>query len=164
MNVVFQTKLTDFIFLVSKITVEICSHEIKRRLLLGIKAMANQKSILKSRDITLLKKVCLVKAMIFPIVMCKCESWTVKKAKHRRINAFELCCWRRLLTVPWTARRLNQSILKEINPDYSLEGLKLKRQSLGHLMQSADSLENTWMLGEFEVKKETTENEIGWHH
>ena len=134
MNVVFQTKLTDFIFLVSKITVEICSHEIKRRLLLGIKAMANQKSILKSRDITLLKKVCLVKAMIFPIVMCKCESWTVKKAKHRRINAFELCCWRRLLTVPWTARRLNQSILKEINPDYSLEGLMLKLQYVGHLM------------------------------
>ena len=96
--------------------------------------MTNLESILKSRDITLLKKVCLVKAMIFPIVMCKCESWTVKKAKHRRINAFELCCWRRLLTVPWTARRLNQSILKEINPDYSLEGLMLKLQYVGHLM------------------------------
>ena len=162
MNVVFQTKLTDFIFLVSKITVEICSHEIKRRLLLGIKAMANQKSILKSRDITLLKKVCLVKAMIFPIVMCKCESWTVKKAKHRRINAFELCCWRRLLTVPWTARRLNQSILKEINPDYSLEGLMLKLQYVGHLMWRVESLEKTLMLGKIEGRRRRGWQRMRW--
>ena len=162
MNVVFQTKLTDFIFLVSKITVEICSHEIKRRLLLWIKAMANQKSILKSRDITLLKKVCLVKAMIFPIVMCKCESWTVKKAKHRRINAFELCCWRRLLTVPWTARRLNQSILKEINPDYSLEGLMLKLQYVGHLMWRVESLEKTLMLGKIEGRRRRGWQRMRW--
>ena len=113
-----------------------CSHEIKRRLLLGRKVMTNLDSILKSRDITLQTKVCLVKAMVFPIVTCECESWTVKKAEHRRTDAFELWYWRRLYRVPWTARRSNQSILKEISPEYSLEGLmlKLKLQYFGHLM------------------------------
>ena len=125
------------------------SHEIKRRLLLGRKVMTNLDSIFKSRDITLLTKVCLVKAMVFPVVMCGCESWTVKKAECRRIDAFELWYWRRLLGVPWTARRSNQSILKEINPGISLEGmmLKLKLQYFGHLMRRADSLEKTLMLG-----------------
>ena len=127
----------EFIFLGSKITVDgDCSHEIKRCLLLGRKAMTNLDSILKSRDITLLAKVYLVKAMVFPVVMYGCESWTVKKAECRRIDAFELWCWRRLLRVPWTARRFNQSILKEISLEYSLEGpmLKLKLQYFGHLM------------------------------
>ena len=119
----------DFIFGGSKITADgDCSHEIKRRLLLGRKVMTNLYSILKSRDITLLTKVCLVKAMVFPIVMYGCESWTIKKAERLRIDAFELWCWRRLLRVPWTARRSNQSILKEINPEYSLKGLMLKLQ------------------------------------
>ena len=119
--------VTDFIFLGSKITADDdCSHEIKRRLLLGRKAMTNLGSVLKSRDITLLTKVCLVKAMVFPVIVYGCESWTVKKAEHQRIDAFELWCWRRLLRVPWTARRSNQSILKEISPEYSLEGLMLK--------------------------------------
>ena len=115
-----------------------CSHKIKRRLLLGRKAMTNLDSILKRRDITLLTKVCIVKAMIFPVVMYVCESWTIKKAECQKINAFKLWCWRRLLRVPWTERRSNQSILKKINPDYSLEGLmlKLKLQYFGHLMQS----------------------------
>ena len=134
----------DFIFGGSKITaVRDCSHEIKRQLLLGRKAMTNLDSIFKSRDITLPTKVCLVKAMVFPVVMYGCESWTVKKAEHRRIDAFELWCWRRLLRVPWTARRSNQSILKEISPGCSLEGLmlKLKLQHFGHLMQRIDSLE-----------------------
>ena len=129
--------VTDFIFLGSKIAADgDCSHEIKRCLLLGRKAMPNLDSILKSRDITLLSKVHIVKAMVFPVVMYGCESWTIKKAEHQRIDAFELCCWRRLLRVPWTARRSNQSILKEINPGYSLEGLmlKLKLQYFGHLM------------------------------
>ena len=129
--------VTDFIFLGSKITVDgDCSHEIKRHLLLGRKVMTNLDSILKSRDITLLTKVCLAKAMVFPVVMYGCESWTIKKAEHRRIDAFELWCWRRCLRVPWTARRSNQSILKEISPEYSLEGLmlKLKLQYFGHLM------------------------------
>ena len=129
--------VTDFILLVSKITVDSdCSHEIKRYLLLGRKAMTNIDGILKSRDITLPTKVCLVKAMVFPIVMYECESWTVKKAEHQRIDVFELWCWRRLLRAPWTARRSNQSILKEIHPEYSLEGLmlKLKLQYFGHLM------------------------------
>ena len=118
---------TDFIFLGSKITVDSnCSHEIKRRLLLGRKAKTNLVSILKSRDITLLTKVHLAKAMVFPVVMCGCESWTVKKAEHRRIDAFPLWCWRRLLRFPWTARRSNQSILKEISPGCSLEGMLLK--------------------------------------
>ena len=129
--------VTDLIFLGSKIIADgDCSHEIKRRLLLGRKAMAHLDSILKSRDITLPTKVHLVKAMVFPVVMYECESWTIKKAEHRRIDAFELWCWRRLLRVPWTARRSNQSILKEISPDYSLEGLmlKLKLQYFEYLM------------------------------
>ena len=129
--------VSDFIFLGSKITADgDCSHEIKRRLLLGRKVMTNLDSIFKSRNITLLTKVHLVKALVFPVVMYGCESWTVKKADHRRIDAFELWCWRRLLRVPWTARRSNQSILKEISPGISLEGmmLKLKLQYFGHLM------------------------------
>ena len=139
----------DFIFLDSKYTADgDCSHEIKRCLLLGRKAMTKLDSILKSRDITLPTKVCPVKAMVFPVVMYGCESWTIKKAEHQRIDAFELCCWRRLLRVPWTARRSNQSILKEISPKYSLEGLmlKLKLQCFGHLMRRTDSLEKTVML------------------
>ena len=129
--------VTDFIFLGSKITADCdCSHEIKRRLLLGRKTMTNLDSILQSRDITLSIKVCIVKAMVFPVVMYGCESWTIKKAEHQRIDAFELRCWRRLLRVPWTARRSNQSILNEINPEYSLEGvmLKLKLQYFSHPM------------------------------
>ena len=140
--------VTDFIFLGSKITVGgEYSHEIKRHLLLGRKVVTNLNSILKSRDITLPTKVCLVKAMVFPIVVYGCESWTIKKAECRRIDAFELCCWRRLLRVPWTARRSNQSILKEISPEYSLDGLmlKLKLQYFGQLMQRADSLKKTLM-------------------
>ena len=132
--------VSDFSFLGSKITADgDCSHEIKRRLLLGRKVMTNIDSIFKSRDITLPTKVCLVKAMVFPVVMCGYESWTVKKAERRRIDAFELWCWRGLFRVPWTARRSNQSILKEISPEYSLEGLmlKLKLQYFGHLMQNA---------------------------
>ena len=134
----------------SKITADgDCSREIKRHLLLGRKVMTNLDSIFKSRDITLPTKVCLVKAMVFPVVMYGCESWTVKKVECQRIGAFELWCWRRLLRVPWTARRSNQSILKEINPGISLEGmmLKLKLQYLGHPMRRADSLEKTLMLG-----------------
>ena len=140
-----QWKLTDFIFLGSKITADgDCSHEIKRHLLLGRKAMTTLESILKSRDITLPTKGWLIKAMIFPVVVYECESWTIKKAEHQRIYAFEVWCWRRLLRVPWTAKRSNQSILKEINPENSLEGLilKLKLQYFGHLMQKADSLES----------------------
>ena len=135
--------VSDFIFWGSKITADgDCSHEIKRCLLLGRKVMTNLDSILKSRDITLPTKVRLVKAMVFPVVMYGCESWTVKKAEHRRIDAFELWCWRRLLRVPWTARRSNQSILREISPGCSMEGLilKLKLQYFGHLMLRADSL------------------------
>ena len=134
----------------SKITADgDCSHEIKRRLLLGRQVMTNLDSIFKSRDIILPTKVRLVKAMVFPVVMYGCESWTVKKAECRRIDAFELWCWRRLLTVPWTARRSKQFILKEINPGISLEGmmLKLKLQYFGHLMGRADSLEKNRMLG-----------------
>ena len=141
--------MSEFIFLGSKITADgDCSHEIKRRLLLGRKVMTNLDSIFKSRDITLPTKVCLVKAMVFPVVMYQCENWTMKKAERRRIDAFELWCWRRLLRVPWTARRSNQSILK-INPGISLEGvmLKLKLQYFGHLMRRVDSLEKTLMLG-----------------
>ena len=129
--------VTDFIFLGSKITADgNCSHEIKRCLLLRRKAMTDLDSILKSRDITLTTKICIVKAMVFPVVMYECESWTIKKAEHQRIGAFELWCWRRLLRVPWTARKSNQAILKEINPEYSLEKLmlKLKLQYFGHLM------------------------------
>ena len=142
--------VTDFIFLGFIITADgDCSHEIKRHLLLGRKAMTNLDSMLKSRDITLPTKVCLVKAMVFPVVMDGCESWTIKKAEGRRIDTFELWCWRRLLRVPWTARRSNQSILKEISPGISLEGmmLKLKLQYSGHLMRRVDSLEKTLMLG-----------------
>ena len=133
----------------------ITSHEIKRCLFLGRKAMTNLDSILKSRDITLPTKVCLVKAMVFPVVMYGCESWTIKKAEHQRIDAFELWYWRRLLTVPWTARRSKQSILKEISPEYSLEGLmlKLKLQYLCHLMRRTDSLEKTLMLGKIEDRR-----------
>ena len=133
--------VTDFIFLGSKITADgDYSHKIKRHLLLGRKSMTDLDSILKSRDITLLTKVCLAKAMVFPVVMYGCESWTVKKAEHRRIHTFELWCWGRLLLVPWTARSSNQSILKEISPEYSLEELilKLKLQFFGHLLQRAD--------------------------
>ena len=133
--------VTDFIFLGSKITVDgDCSHEIKRHLLPGRKAMTNLDSILKSRDITLPTKVPIVKAMVFPVVMYGCEGWTIKKAERQRIDAFKLWCWRRLLRVPWTARRSNQFILKEISPEYSLEGLmlKLKLQYFGHLMQRTD--------------------------
>ena len=142
--------VSDFIFLGSKITTDgDCSHEIKRRLLLGRKVMTNQDSIFKSRDVTLPTKVCLVKAMVFPVIMYRCESWTVKKAEHRRIDVFELWCWRRLLRVPWTARRSIQSILKEISSGCSLEGLmlNLKLQYFGHLMGRVDSLEKTLMLG-----------------
>ena len=145
--------VANFFFFGSKITADgDCSHEIKRRLLLGRKVMTNLDSILKSRDITLPTKVRLVKAMVFPVVMYQCESWTMKKAEHQRIDAFELWYWRRLLRVPWTARRSNRSILKEISPKYSLEGLmlKLKLQHFGHLMRRADSLEKTLMLGKIE--------------
>ena len=138
---------TDFIFWGSKITADgDCSHEIKRRLLLGRKVMTNLDSMLRSRDITLQTKVHLVKAMVFPVVMYRCESWTIKKAECQRIYAFELWCWRRLLKVPWTARRSKQSILKEISSEYSLEGLilKLKLQYFGHLIWRADSLVKPW--------------------
>ena len=143
-----------FIFMGSKITADgDCSHEIKRRLLLGRKVMTNLDSIFKSRDITLSTKIHLVKAMVFPEVMYGCESWTVKKAERLRIGAFELWCWRRLLRVPWTARKSNQSILKEINPEYSLEVLIMKFQYFGHLMQRADSLEKTLILGKIEGRR-----------
>ena len=148
--------VSDFIFGGSKITADDdCSHEIKRHLLLGRKVVTNLDSLLKSRDITLPTKVHLVKAMVFPAVMYGCESWTIKKAEHRRTDAFEMWCWRRLLRVPWTARRSNQSILKEINPEYSLEGLmlKLKLQYFGHLMRRADSFEKTLMLGKIEGRR-----------
>ena len=140
----------------SKITADgDCSHEIKRRLLLGRKTMTILHSILKSRDIALPTKVCLIKAMVFPVVMCGCESWTIKKAEGQRIDAFELWCWKRLLRVPWTVRRSNQSILKEISPEYSLEilMLKLKLQYFGHLMRRTDSFEKTLMLGKIEDRK-----------
>ena len=149
--------VTDFILRGSKITADgDCSHEIKRRLLLGIKVMTDLDSILKSRDITLPTKVRLVKAVVFPVVMYGCESWTIKKAERQRIDAFELWCWRRLLRVPWTARRSNQSVLKEISPEYSLEGLmlKLKLQYFGHLMRRADSFEKTLTLGKIEGRRD----------
>ena len=148
--------VADFIFLGSKVTADgDCSHEIKRRLLLGRKVMTNLDSILKSKDITLSTNVRLVRAMVFPVVMYGCESWTIKKAERQRTDAFELWCWRRLLRVPWTARRSHQSILKEISPGCSLEGLilKLKRQYFGHLMQRADSFEKTLMLGKIEGRR-----------
>ena len=160
--------VTDFIFLGSKITADgDCSHEIKRCFLLGRKAMTNLDSILKGRDITLPTKVYLVNTMVFPVVMYGCESQTIKKAEHQRIDTFKLWCWRRLLRVPWTARRSNWSILKEINPEYSLERLmlKLKLQNFGHLMRRADSLEKTPVLGMIEGRRKgTTEDEmVGWH-
>ena len=148
--------MTDFIFLGSKITADDdCSREIKRHLLLRRKGMINLDSIFKSRDITLPTKVHLVKAMVFPVVMYGCESWPIKKAECRRIDTFELWYWRRLLRVPWTARRSNQSILKEISPGYSLEGLtlKLKLQYFGHLIQRADSMEKTLMVGGIEGRR-----------
>ena len=157
--------VSDFIFWGSKITADgDCSHEIKGRLLLGRKVMTNLDCLLKSRDITLPTKVHLVKAMVFPVVMYGCESWTVKKAELRRIDAFELWCWRRLLRVPWTARRSNQSILKELSPECSLEGLmlKLKLQYLGHLMRRTDSFEKTLMLGKIEGGRRRGQQRMRW--
>ena len=177
----------DFIFLDSKITVDgDCSDEIKRHLLLGRKVMTNLDSILKSRDNTLPTKVRLVKDMVFPVVMYRCEIWTIKKAEHRRIDAFELWCWKRLLRVPWTTRRSNQSVVKEISPEYSLEGLmlKLKLQYFGYLMWRADSLETTLMLERLKVggewlhgiwrvtlnvmllkgSQDTEDEMVGWDH
>ena len=157
--------VADFILLGSKIIADgNCSHEIKRHLLLVRKPMSNLDSILKSRDITLPTKVHLVKAMIFTVVMYGCESWTIKKAECRRIDAFELWCWRRLLRVPWTARRSNQSILKEISPGISLEGLmlKLKLQYFGHLMQRANSSEKTLMLGKIEGRRRRGRQRMRW--
>ena len=166
-------RVADFIFLGCKITAGgNCSHEIKRRLLLGRKAMTNLDSILKSRDITLLTKVCLIKAMDFTVVTYGCENWTIKKAECRRTDAFELWCWRRLLRVRWTARRSDQSILKEISPKYSLEGLmlKMKFQYFGHLMWRTDSFEKTLMLWKIEGRRRRGWQRmrwldgIGWHH
>ena len=157
--------VADFIFLGDKITADdVCSHEIKRHLLLGRKVMTNLDSILKSRDITLPTKVCLAKAMVFPVVMYGCESRTIKKAECRRIDAFEMWCWRRLLRAPWTARRSNQSILKEMSPGCSLEGLmlKLKLQYFGHLMQRADSLEKTLVLGKIEGRRRRGRQRMRW--
>ena len=146
--------VTDFIFLGSKITADgDCSHDIKRCLLLGRKAMTNLNSILKSRDISLPREVHIVKTIVFSVVMYEWESWTRKKAELQRIDAFKLCCWRRLLSIPWTARRSNLSILKEINSEYSLEGLMLKFQYFDHLMLRARPLEKTLMLGETEGKR-----------
>ena len=160
--------VSDFIFSGSKITADgDCSQEIKSRLLLGKKVMTNLESIFKSRDITLPTEVRLVKAMVFPVAMYGCESWTVKKAERRRIKAFELWCWRRFLRVPWTARRSNQSILKEISPGCSLEGLmlKLKLQYFGHLMRRVDSLEKTDAGRDWGQEEKGTEDEMaGWHH
>ena len=163
--------VSEFIFLGSKITADgDCNHEIKRRLLLGRKAMTNLDTVVKSRGIILLTNVHLVKAMVFPIVMHGCESWIIKKVECWRINVFQLSCWRRLLRVLWTVRRSNQSILKENNYEYSLEGLmlKLKLQYSAHLMWRADSLEKTLMLGKTEYRRENTgatEDEmVGWHH
>ena len=157
--------VADFTFLGSKITADgDYSHEIKRHLPLGRKVMTNLDSILKSRDITLPTKVRLVKAMVFPVVMYGCESWTIKKAERQRIEAFELRCWRRLLRVSWTARRSNQSILKEISPGCSLEGLmlKLKLQYSGHLMRRADSFEKTLMLGKIEGRRRRGRQRMKW--
>jgi len=157
--------VSDFIFLGSKITTDgDCSHEIKRRLLLGRKFMTNLDSIFKSRDVTLPTKVCLVKAMVFPVVMYGCESWTVKTAERWRIDAFEMWCWRRLFRVPWTTRRSNQSILKEISPGCSSEGmmLKLKLQYFGHLMRRVDSLEKTLMLGGIGDRRRRGRQRMRW--
>ena len=157
--------VADFIFWGSNITADgDCSQEIKRRLLLGRKVMTNLDGILKSRDITWSTKICLVKAMVFPVVMYGYDIWTIKKAEHRRTDAFELWCWRRLLGVPWTARRSNQSILKEISPEYSLEGLmlKLKLQHFGHLMRRADSSEKALMLGKIEDRRRRGRQRMRW--
>ena len=157
--------VTDFIFLDSKITADgDCSHELKRHLLLGRKVMTNLDNVLKSRDITLPTNICLVKAMVFPVATYGCESWTIKKTEHQRIDAFELWCWRRLLRVPWTARRSNQSILNEISPGCSLEGLmlKLKLQYFGHLMRRADSFEKTLMLGKIEGRRRRGQQRMRW--
>ena len=157
--------VTDFIFGGSKITADgDCSHDIKRHLLLGRKTLTNLESTLKSRDIALPKKLHLAKAMVFPVVMYWCESWTVKKAEHQILDAFELWCWRRLLRIPWTARRSNQSIIKEINPDNSLVGLmlKLKLQYFGHLMQRVDSLKKTLMLGKIEGRRRRGRQRMRW--
>ena len=157
--------VTDFIFLGSKITADgECSHEMKRCLLLGRKALTNLDSVLKSRDITWPTKVHIVNAMAFPVVMYRCESWTIKKAECQRIDAFKLWCWRKLLRVPWIAIRSNQSILKEISPEYSLEELmlKMKRQYFGHLMQRADSLEKTLMLGKTEGRRKRGQQMMRW--
>ena len=162
--------VADFIFLGSKITADRdCNNEIKRSLLLGRKAMTNLDSILKSRGVNLLTKICIAKAMIFPIVMYRCESWTINKAEHWKIDAFKLWCWRRLLRVPWTARRSNQLILKKkkkkkINPEYSLEGLmlKLKLQNFGHLIQRANSLKKTLRLGKIKDKRRRGQQRVRW--
>ena len=155
--------VADFVSWGSKITADgDCSHEIKRCLSLGRKAMTNLDSILKSRDITLPTKVCLVKAMVFPIVMYGCESGTIKTGECQRIDAFELWCWRRLLRVPWTGRRSNQSILKEFSPEYSLEGLMLKLQYFGHLMWRTDSFEQTLMLGKIEGGRRRGRQRMRW--
>ena len=157
--------MTDFIFLGSQITADgDCCHEIKRLLLLGREVMTHLDCILKSRDITLPTKVHLVKLMVFPVVMYGCENWTIKKAEHQRIDAFELWCWRRLLRVRWIVRRSSQSILKQISPEYSLEGLmlKLKLQYFGYLMQRADSLEKTLMLGKIEGRRRRGQQRMRW--
>ena len=155
--------MSGFIFGGYKITADgDCRHEIKRRLLLGRKVITNIDSILKSRDVTLPTKVHLVKAMVFSMIMYGCESWTVKKAECQKIDAFELCCWRRLLRVPWTARRSNQSIPKEISPGCSLEGLMLKLQYLGHLMQRVDTLEKTLMLGGMGGRRRREQQRMRW--
>ena len=155
--------VSDFVFLGSEITADgDFSHEIKRRLLLGRKVMTNLDSIFKSRDITLPTKVRLVKAMVFPVVIFGCESWTVTKADHRRIDAFELWCWRRLLRVPWTARRSNQSVLKEISPGCSLEGIRTKLQYFGHLMRTVNSLEKTLMLGGIGGRRKRGRQRMRW--
>ena len=155
--------MTDFILFGSKITADgDCSVTVKRHLLLERKSMTNLDGILKSRDTTLPTKICLVKAMVFPVVMYGCESCTIKKAEHWRINAFELWCWKRLLRVPWTARRSNQSILKEISPEYSLEGLMLKLQYFGHLMPRTDSFEKTLMLAKIEGRRRRGRQRMRW--
>ena len=159
--------MTDFIFLGSKIIADgDCSHEINRCLLLGRKVMTNLDSLLKSRDITLLTKVLPVKAMVFSVIMYGCESWIIKKAEHQRIDAFELWCWRRLLRIPWTAKRFNQSILKEISPEYSLKGLmlKLKLQYFGQLMGRTDSFEKILMLGKIEGGRRRGWQRMKWLH
>ena len=159
--------VTDFIFLDSKITEDgDCSHGIKRFLLLGRKAMTNLDSVLKRKDITLLTKVHIVKAMVLPVALYRCENWTIKKAECQRTDAFELWCWRRFLRVPWTTRRSNKSILKEIKPEDSLEGLMLKLmlRYFDYLIQTVDSLEKTLMLGGQEEKGITEDEMFGWHH